>query len=259
VGSISQRWIGLERATTLAPRIVVARILDIGTFRYPGSPEVAPQKDGESLPFLRARILRTLKGKEADGEIRIFDPRLWYHHTHAELIRAGVVSFAESFYESKLALEEIAAGADVLFFLQDAPMPPDFPPGAAFMTFCAGFERVDRESEMVAAIRNGPYGDFNILTDLKPEGSLRFPGGLEVRNLGGGHKRPRVDGPQCEFIELGLSSGKQSGTLRLKHIVEPNGEESWDSLDWDRFQVQLRSIAPDGSCTIVVSIRLMSS
>jgi hypothetical protein len=67
-----------------------------------------------------------------------------------------------------------------------------------------------------------------------------------------------VDGPQCEFIELGLSSGNRSGTLRLKHILEPNGEESWDYLDWDRFQVQLRSIAPDGSCTIVVSVRLMS-
>ncbi len=159
MGSISHFGIGLERAVALAPRIVVARVLEIGTFRYPGSAEIAPQKDDESLPFLRARILRTLKGKEDVGEIRAFDPRPWYHHTHAGLIRAGVVSFAEVFYESALPLGEIRPDTDVLFFLQDAPMPPAFPPGAAFMSFSGGFEQAAREGEVAAALREGPRGD----------------------------------------------------------------------------------------------------
>jgi len=143
---------------TLAPRIVIARVLEIGTFRYPGSAEVAPQMDGEFLPFLRARILRTLKGKEGDGEIRVFDPGHWYHHTHAAMIRAGVVSFAEMFYESTLPFEEIRPDTDVLYFMEDVPMPPAFPPGAVFMRLCGGVERAGREGEVVAALREGPRG-----------------------------------------------------------------------------------------------------
>ena len=75
MGSLPRFRIGPERAVTFSPRIVVARILEIGTFRYPGSAEIAAQKDGEPLKVLRARIRWTLKGKEEDGEIRIFDPR----------------------------------------------------------------------------------------------------------------------------------------------------------------------------------------
>jgi hypothetical protein len=257
VGSYSQVWVGLERATTLAPRILIARVQAIETFRYPGSTEVAPQEEGKGLPFLRVEILRTLKGKPVDGEVRVFDPRHWYHHLHAELIRAGVISFGESFYQSRLPLEEIGPGRDVLFFLTDEAMPPAFPPDSVFMRLCAGFESVSREEEVKAALQNGPYGDFNTLIDLKPEGSLRFPEGLEVRHLGGGHKRPMNDGPQCEFIELGLNWGKESGILRLNHVTQPNGEQSWDFLDWQRFQILLRGIASDGSCTIVVANRLI--
>jgi hypothetical protein len=254
VGSISHCRIGLERAVSLAPRIAVARILELGTFRFPGSAEVEAQKDGESLPFLRGRILKTLKGKEGDGEIRAFDPGHWYHHTHAEMIRAGIVSFAELFYQSTLPLEEIRPESDVLFFLQDAPMPPAFPPGAVFLRLGGGFERAGREGEVVQAIREGPIGELVTPTELKPQERMRFST-LHVRHLGGGHKRPAPDGPRCEFVELGLTWGQVSGQIRLKHVLQPDGEQTWDALDWEQFRIQLRGISPDGSCTIEVDQR----
>jgi len=254
MGSISQVWIPLERATTLAPRIVVARVLDTGAFRFPGTPEIAPQKDDESLPFLRVQILRTIKGKEERGEIRIFDPRHWYHHTHSEMIRAGIISFAEAFYRSSLPLEEIGPEVELLLFLGDEPPPPAFPPGSVFMKFGAGFERAGREGEVVAALREGPRGELNSLVDLKPRESVRI-GALQVRHLGQGHKRPTNDGPRCEFVELGLEQAQASGSLRLNHVIQPDGKESWDAVDWEGYRIQLRGISPDGSCTIVVQPR----
>lgn len=258
MSSIAYQTLGLERAATLAPRIIVARVVEVGAFRFPGSAEHAPQQEGQSLLYYRAEVRRALKGT-ATGEVRVFSAMSWFYHTHAELISGNVISYAEPHYRGTLSAQEIAPGSDVLFFLNEDPAPAGFPPGSVFLSFGEAYDRVDREAAVVAALRDGPYADFNTLVQLKPEGQVRFPDGLEIRLLGGGHKRPMVDGPRCEFTELGLTKGEASGNLRLNHITEPDGTERWDSRGWEQYQLDLRGISPeDGAPTFVVVSRPLS-
>ena len=255
MSSIAYQSFELERATTLAPRIVVARILEIGAFRFPGSAEHAPQKEGQSLQYYRAEVLRTIKGA-ATGEVRVFSAMSWFYHTHAGLIRDNVISYAEPHYRGTLAAEEITIGSEVVFFLNEDPAPAGFPPGSVFLSFGEAYDRVDREAAVAHALQHGPYADFNTLVQLKPEGKIRFPDGLEVKLLGHGHKRPMVDGPRCEFTELGLTKGENSGSLRLNHVIEPDGSQTWDSKGWNQYQFDLRGIsAEDGTATFVVVSR----
>jgi len=259
VSSIAYQTLKLERAATLAPRILVSRVVEVGAFRFPGSAEHPPQKDGESLQYYRAEVLRAIKGAAA-GELRVFSAMTWFHHTHAGLIRDNVVSFAEPHYRGSLAAGEIAKGDEVLFFLNEDPAPVGFPPGSVFLAFGEAYDRVDREADVEAALRDGPYADFNILVQLKPGGRVRFPDGLEIRLLGHGHKRPMAGGRQCEFTELGLTKGEASGSLRLNHITEPDGTECWDSRGWEQYQLDLRSLSPeDGAPTFVVVSRPLCS
>ena len=259
MSSIAYQTLGLERASTLAPRIIVGRVLEIGAFHFPGSTEHAPQPEGQSLQYYRVEILRSLKGVTT-GEVRVFSAMSWFYHTHAGLIRDNVISFAEPHYRGTLPTEQVAIGSDVVFFLNEDPAPGGFPPGSVFLAFGEGYDRAEREAAVAAALQTGPYADFNTLIHLKPEGKIRFPDGLEIRLLGHGHKRPMVGGPQCEFTELGLTKGEASGNLRLNHITEPDGTERWDSRGWERYQLDLRGISPeDGSPTFVVVSRPLSS
>src|SRR5437868_2925054 len=133
MSSINYQAIGLERAATLAPRILVARVVEVGSFRFPGSAEHAPQEEGQSLQYYRAEVLRTLKGTAAEGELRVFSSMSWFYHTHAGLLRHNVISYAEPHYQGRLPAEEIASGSDVLFFLNEDPAPAGFPPGSVFL------------------------------------------------------------------------------------------------------------------------------
>ena len=252
MSSISYQSIELERATTLAPRIVVGHILEIGAFRFPGSAEHAPQAADQSLHYYRAGLLRTLKGAAADGEVRVFSSMHWFYHTHAGLIRENIISFAEPHYRGNLPAGEIAAGGEVLFFLNADPAPAGFPPGSVFLSFGEGYDRADREAEVVAALSKGPMMDFDHLVQLRKEGDARFPDGLEIRFLGGGHKRPRVGGPQCEFTTLRVKQGEATETFRLTHVTDPDGKDSWGIHPWGRYQIELRRIDPDELPTIVV-------
>jgi hypothetical protein len=154
MGSIAYVGIGLERAAALAPRIVVGRVLEVAAFRFPGSAEHDPQREGESLQFIRIDVVKTLKGS-ASGSLYIFDPNAWYYHSHARLIRDGVVSFAESHYTGGIQIRELRSGEPALFFLGDSPAPAGFPVGAVFLSFGEAVDRADREGAVVAALEAG--------------------------------------------------------------------------------------------------------
>jgi len=88
--------------------------------------------------------------------------------------------------------------------------------------------------------------------ELQRDADVPFPDGLEVRLLGGGHKRPRVGGPQCGFSTLLVKQGDAVESFRLNHVSPPDGTETWGQQRWNRYLIELRHLAPDESSTIVV-------
>ena len=252
MSSINYQTMGLERAATLAPRILVARVLEVGSFRFPGSTEHAAQEEGQSLHVYRCEVLRTLKGAPQGGEVRVFSSMQWFYHTHAELLRHNVISYAEPHYLGGLPAGEITVGSEVLFFLNNDLAPAGFPPGSVFLSFGEGYDRADREAEVVSALSKGPMMDFDHLVQLQRDVEVRFPDGLEIRFLGGGHKRPMTGGPQCEFTELRVKQGEATEEFRLNHDTGPDGKETWGVHPWGPYRIELRAINSDGLPTIVV-------
>lgn len=158
MGSISYHPVDLRKATRLSTRIAIGTVLEKTSFRFPGSPEHAPQPEGAALSCLRVRVERTIKGPVAGAgaELRIFCPMEWFQHTHAEALKGGVISYADTSYEDGLAPDQIGAGAPVLIYLGDDPAPPGFPPGTAFLRVRGALDRADREKDVVAALREAP-------------------------------------------------------------------------------------------------------
>lgn len=244
----------LEEAAWLAPRIVVARVLEAGAFRYPGSEVALAQKEGESLGFLRISVLRTLRGTAPcpGEELRIFNAEQWDAHVHALLRRAGVISTTESHYDTRLSADAIAPGMELLCFLSESPAPPKFPEGAVFGAFIESFDRADREADVVAALKDGPYAKFHHRIELKPGERVRLPDGLQVRLIGYSHKRSTVAGPKCESTHVELSKDGAAGTLQLNHVTDPDGTQSWGKQPWGPYIVELHGMEYDKGSTIVV-------
>lgn len=237
MGGISFQGIGFQKAVELSPRIVIGRVLETGDFPF----------EGAAFRFHRVEVLRALKGAES-RELRIFDPGAWFRHSRAELIRAGVISYAETRYQGGMPAEEIEEGAEILYFLGDEPVPAGFPADAVFLRFEGSHDRPDRAS----ALQSGPVVGFGELARLKKGVSVRFPDGLEITLVGNGHKRPMVDGPRKAWSTVDLKQGDAAGRLQLNHHVEPDGRESWDSLRWGTVVLELKAIDSGDSSSLIV-------
>lgn len=254
MGSIYLQSSGLEQAVWSSSRVGVGKVLETGAFRFPGSRKVEAQPEGSSLGFFRVAILRMLRGRGlAPGrELRIFSAGQWFGHTHASLLREGVVSYSESHYSGGLAFDRIAPGMDVLFFLGKDRAPSGFPAGSVFMSMEGALDRVDREAEVLRALKEGPYGSFDHRIRLKREGRVRLPDGLEVRLGSSSHKRPMTGGPRCESTHLTLTKDGASGQLQLNHVMDPDGSESWGKGAWGSYTVDLLAMTYDREAEIVV-------
>ena len=171
----------LERAAWLAPRIVVGRILGRGQAMV----------DGRRFAFLRLQTLRTLKGAPG-AELLVFSGADWHRHSHAAVL--DVMSWAEYHYANGVRPDD---GMDVVAFLSEDPVPAGFPPNSVFMTLGDAYDRAEREPDVVQALRDGPYGDFNHLLVLKRGDRIRLPGGMEIKLLSHSHKRPMTGGPHA--------------------------------------------------------------
>jgi hypothetical protein len=251
VGSINVQRFGLAQAAQRSPRIGVGKVLEVGSFRYPGSSEVVAQSEGQSLGFHRVEVLRVLKGEGlAPGqELRIFSPAPWFQHTHAAALRGGVISYSDSRYSGGLDASRIIPGTEILFYLGEEPSPAGFPPGAAFLAMDGALDRADREE---ALLKEGPYGSFNRRIVLQVDGRVRLPDGLEIRLGPSSHKRPMTGGPTCESTHLTLSKDETSGHLQLNHVTDPDGSQSWDKGVWSPYTVELLGMKDDASAEVVV-------
>ena len=239
MSTISFITVPLERAAWTEPRIVVAKVLGWGQASVEGRP----------FAFLRLQALRTLKGRPG-AEFLVFSAADWHRHTHADVL--DVQSWAEFHYATPVPNDEIREGLELVVFLSDDPVPPGFPPGAVFMKLGEGYERAEREKDVVQALRDGPYGDFNHRIVLKIGDRIRLPGGMEIRLDAHSHKRPMTGGPQSEGSHLTVSHDGKSETLQLNHTVEPDGKQSWSTQTWGSCAFELRGMVYDQESTLVV-------
>jgi hypothetical protein len=250
VSSISFQSFGLKAAAWIAPRIVIGTVLEKGPFRFPGSAEVPAPRE---LSTLRIRVQRVLKGPEVEAgkELCVFSPMEWFRHTVAEEIRLNVISYVDPHYEGGLHPDQLMPGMDILLYLGDQPIPAGFPPGAAFQAFGEAHDLADRAEEVVALLGEGPPGEFDRPIRLRQGHRVRFPDGLAVNFLGHSHKRPRVGGPQKEWIDLGLAKESTRPTITLAHETDESGKESWETRRWRDYSIHLTAM-PDGEPVIVV-------
>jgi hypothetical protein len=141
-GSVSATTFTLRGVVGRSARIVRGKILS-----------TAPaQIDGATLSSLQVAVDKTLKGSPgAPGEIvRLFDPGQWFAHTHAAAIRAGVISYEDPRYATRVTPAELKKGAVLIFYLGGEAAPSGFPPGAAFLTCGQAYDRADRERDIGA-------------------------------------------------------------------------------------------------------------
>lgn len=239
MSSICHLTTDLKRSAWSAKRVVVATLLEI------------PSTKG--LAFLRVRIDRVVRGSglDAGAELCVFSGVQWYRHSNASEIRAGVVSYVEEFYRGGLSFGEIQLGQRILLFLDDQPAPAELPPGSVFLSSEGSIDRIEREAELEAALKDGPYGDFHHLLKISKERHVRLPGDLVVSFLGHSHKRPMVGGPQKEWVDLKLTLGGVEETLALAHHVDPNGRDTWEHKEWNGYKLEAHGMTTD-EATIVV-------
>jgi hypothetical protein len=145
-GSVAITTVPLERAVALSARILKGRVIGTSSFRF----------EGDTFHVLEVRADGALKGAAPRGgeTFRLFSPGAWYQHTHAAVIKGGVVSYAETHFPRPIPRRELEAGAPALFFLGDERPPAAFPPNAAFLFCDDAYARADRAAE-VARIKDG--------------------------------------------------------------------------------------------------------
>jgi hypothetical protein len=253
VGSISQNSIQLKRAAQLSKHILVGRVLEKSTFRFPGTSDFPASPPGKDLHYFRIRSQRTLKGPDvpAGGDLWIFSWTEWFHHTHAEVIKAGVISYEDLRFSEGIAEDQVKPGMSILFFLNGESAPAGFPPGALFMGFGEAHARSSRARAVVAALRDGSDVGFDHLILMKKGDHVRFPDDLEIHLLAHSHKRSRVEGPWKEWIDLELSKGGKRVSMSLDHCTDPDLSETWDTKTWGPYSIEVKAMDVNKATLVV--------
>jgi hypothetical protein len=127
--TISALTIPLPKAVSQSTLIVAGTVERIGNSRA-----VDAKRDDPGLRYFQVRVdeilkaadktMKNLKGKE----LPIFDPQERFYHDQREMIAAGVISFADPRYPTRV--QKIAAGDRLVFFISAFEKLPAFPDGA---------------------------------------------------------------------------------------------------------------------------------
>lgn len=246
MSSISPQSVGLGSTAWNSARIVVGSVLERGSFRFPGSAEHTAQGEGESLHFFRIRVEQSLKGADVGPgrELSVFSPGQWFRLTHAEPIRAGVISYVARFYSGGLDADQIRNGMRVLFFLDGDPAPAGFPPGTLFLSVDGGYDDAERAADVVVLLQEGPCVEFDHLIRLKVGDRGRLPDGLTVRLSGSSTQR--------KTTELEASKEDVTSLLQLAHLSEPDSSCSWGRAIFGPYTIELRERGADWESLLVV-------
>jgi hypothetical protein len=117
--TISAVTVPLPKVVSDSRFIVVARVEGISEYKFSNA-----RKNPVKTRYFAVRIDEVLKPRESVSKnwngrrIAILDPQEMFYQEEAELIAAGVISFVDARYPTKV--EQIAAGDRLVFFLADS-------------------------------------------------------------------------------------------------------------------------------------------
>jgi hypothetical protein len=132
----------LSKVVSDSRLIVIASVERVENFDSGGSGKNQP-----GLKYFEVRIEQILKSTETAPKdlrgttIAVFDPQEKFYRDHADLIAAGVISFADPKYPTKV--QQIAAGDRLLFFLTGRSQELKLPRLDAYFLVCGrAYDRV---------------------------------------------------------------------------------------------------------------------
>jgi len=130
--------VSLRELVTSAPLIVIGTIKNTLVFAAPN-----PTKKEPGLGYLEVTIQQILKNPDRavasslkGKTIAIFDPQETFYQEHAAMIAAGVISFVDRRYSTKV--RRTAAGDRLVFFIARPGKAPR--PGAYFLACGKAYE-----------------------------------------------------------------------------------------------------------------------
>ena len=251
-GSVAVQSIPFGRAVTMSPRVVTGKVVARGETKV----------DGARLHYVEIAVEAAPKGTPArPGEhVRLFNEGEWFQHTHAAVIKGGVVSYADTRYATPLPDAQIKPGAAVLVFLRGEAPPPGFPANAVFLAAAGAYERPERAAD-VARMKSAAFGDP---ITLKIGEVAVLPDGLEVEIKGHTHKRPLVGGPQKEAVDVEARVGTRVDVIALGHVVDPAppgqpAKETWQQRSWGPYDLVLVGMKHGSETTLRVLRRASDS
>jgi hypothetical protein len=114
--TVSAVTVSLAKAVSDSRLIVVGSVEQISEHRFSST-----RNKIVTVHYLRVRIEEVLKSRESSAKdwtgrrIAILDPREMFYQEEADLIAAGVISFVDARYPTKV--QQIAVGDRLIFFL----------------------------------------------------------------------------------------------------------------------------------------------
>jgi hypothetical protein len=134
--TVSAVSVSLSKAVADSRLIVVASVQQVGSFIPPTA-----GKDDPGLRYFEVRIEEVLKSSEAAAPknlkgtaIAVFDPQEMFYHDHAAMIAAGVISFVDARYRTRI--QNVAAGDRLVFFLAGRDKQPKLPRPDTYSLVC---------------------------------------------------------------------------------------------------------------------------
>jgi hypothetical protein len=143
-GSIAFVSVPLAKVVSDSRLIVIASVEQVETF----IPTTTRTGD-PGIKYFAVRIEEVLKSTEAEAPknlkgspIVVFDPQEVFYHEHADMIAAGVISFVDPRYPTKVP--QVAAGDRLVFFLAGRDKQLKLPrPDAHFLVCGRAYDRLD--------------------------------------------------------------------------------------------------------------------
>jgi hypothetical protein len=132
--TVSAVSVPLSKVVSDSRLIVVASVQQVGMF-------LSMTKKDPGVKYFEVRIEQVLKSVEAASRkdlqgttIAIFDPQEMFYHDHADMIAAGVISFVDRRYPTKV--QKVTAGDRLIFFLASAEKHAKLPGTESYSLVC---------------------------------------------------------------------------------------------------------------------------
>ena len=131
--TVSPVSVSLSKVVSESQLIVVGSVERITMLQPPDT-----TKNDPGLRYFEVRIDEVLKGADqamVRGEIvPVFDPREMFYHEHADMIAAGVISFVDRRYPTRV--RQVAIGDRLVFFIAATEKSGKSPIAGAYFLTC---------------------------------------------------------------------------------------------------------------------------